>query len=623
MDKRLKIKWNDGFQILSQILLQISFCLIIIIALFYKSVYFHQISGVFNLEVENNFLRPAIIGSVFILISVIFVISFNATKWILIAVDILVSITILADIMYSKYYYNPITLTVVFYQFKFLGDIKDSATSLFNLNDLKLFIDIPFLILMGIFIRECKGIKWWVPKIVLAVVLFFTGQYYFNIAYSEADISTYAWEKKNMARDLGILYYHYDDIKNTTKKLVVSSKNLTNDEKNQIEQYKYIKVKNEYTGIDKNKNLVIIQLEAFQDFVINAQIEGQEITPNLNKLIKESIYCNNLYFQANYGNTSDAEFIANTSLYPSKTGAVYYEYPSNYYESAARVLNEQDYYTAALHGYKADFWNRTEMYRGLGFQRYYSENDFNYQKKIGFGISDEEFFKQSIDYLINDSNGKPFYGFLVSLSSHHPYYYFGDSQLYVGEYEGTMLGNFFKAANYADYALGQLFDYMKQKGIYDNTLIAIYGDHAALFTDEADNLCKYLDIEYDSIDWSKIQKVPFIVHSPQINQGIEIDKPAGQIDMLPTIANLMDIDIPYMYGRDLLNDEYGYAILPRGNVITEKFIFLIDEHNFYDINTKQQLKETDERVEEVRHYYNKKNVSSTILERNALKKLIK
>ncbi len=617
----LKINKVRNFEIFFQIILQICFYCMIALGLFYKVMYFHKISGIYDIDAEESFLDLAVWGSILVLIATIMLFSFSKTKWVLLIANIFLSIVIFADVMYSKYYYNPITLTVVFYQFKFLGDIKNSASALFNYKELLIFADIPLLIFACLYIKESKNFNWWVFKILISCVILSLGKGWFKQAYDNSQILTYIWEKKNMAKDLGVLYYHYDDFKSTFRKITMASVKLTDDEKEEIEKYRYKKTENKYTGIDKGKNLIILQLEAFQQFVINAKIEGQEVTPNLNKLIKNNIYCDNLYFQANYGNTSDAEFIVNTSLYPSKTGAVYYEYPSNTYYSIAKILNEQNYYTAAFHGYKADFWNRTEMYRSLGFQKYYSEDDFNAQKLIGFGISDDEFFKQSIDYLIQDSNGNPFYGFLVSLTSHHPYCYFQNSNLNVGKYEGTMLGDFLKGANYVDDCIGKMIDYMKKKGIYDNTVLAIYGDHAALFTDEAENLCEYLDIQYNNMNWSLIQKVPFILCSPSINKRIKLNSPAGQVDILPTIANLMDLDIPYMYGRDLLNNEYGYAVLPRSNIITEKFIFMIDEHNFYGLKTKKKLPETDDIVNEARQYYYKKNVSDIILQKNALKKL--
>lgn len=606
-----------------QIILQLIFYISIIYIMCYKVMYFHTVSGIYDTETEQNTLYWAILGSIMLVIAFSFVISFSKTKWIVILFDLFLSIIVFADIMYSKYYDNPITLSVILYQFKFLNDIKDSANALFNPKELIIFADIPILMLIALFIKEKKSKVWWRIKIAIIVLLLTFGKSYFNYAFEMGDVITYAWDRKNIARDLGVLYYHYTDVKSTARKIISTSRKLTENDIEQIEKYRYKKTKNRYTAIAQDKNLIILQLEAFQQFVINAKIEGQEITPNLNRLINDNIYFDNMYYQANYGNTSDAEFIVNNSIYPSKTGAVYYEYSTNTYKSIANSLNSQNYYTAVLHGYRADFWNRIEMYRSMDFQRYYSENDFDPQNIIGMGIGDEEFFKQSIDKLIEDSEDKNFYGFVISLSSHHPYIYFNDVELNVGKYENTMLGNFLKAAHYTDFAVGQMIEYMEQKGIYDNTVLAIYGDHAALFDDEAENLCEFLDIEYNDLNWSMIQKVPFILHIPTINSGIKIDKPCGQIDILPTVANIMGIDIPYMYGRDLFNNEYGYVVLPRGNIVTEKFIFMMNEHNFYDINTKQKLEETDVIVNEARQYYYKKNVSDIILEKNALKKLEK
>ncbi len=616
MKEFFKNLWNYKLQIL----LQIFFYIVAIFAIYKKATYFHEVTELYNVE-QLDILFISILGCVFILTAVIFFISFNITKWFMLGVNILVSIIILVDIIYAKYYSGPITITVMFYQFKLLGDIKDSTSALFNFNDLIVFADIPFLILMCIFIKEPKGIKWWTAKGIVALLLLILGQNLFVETFKSSNVSKFLWEKRNLARELGVLYHHYDDIKSTANKISMQKKLLTQKEIDDIEFYKYHQSENEYTNIAEGKNLLLIQLEAIQTFVINAKIKGVEVTPNLNKLIKNSIYANNLYYQTGYGNTSDAEFIANNSLYPSTTGPVYYEYPSNTYYSIANILNKQNYYTASFHGFEANFWNRVEMYSSLGFQKYYSQNDFKPEKIIGFGIGDKEFFEQSIEYLLKDSNGNSFYGFLVALSSHHPYTYFNDINLDVGEYEGTMLGNYLKGANYVDNAIGNMIEFMKEKGIYDNTVIAMYGDHAGLFNDEANNLCKYLGIEYNKFNWHGLQKVPFILSIPGLNKKVEINEPSGQIDILPTIANIMGIDIPYMYGKDLLNDDYGYVVLPNNNIITENFIFSIEEHNFYDSKTKELLKETEELVEEARYYYRRKNLSNFIIERNALKKV--
>ncbi|WDC83692.1 hypothetical protein PL321_14080 [Caloramator sp. mosi_1] len=83
----------------------------------------------------------------------------------------------------------------------------------------------------------------------------------------------------------------------------------------------------------KGKNLIVVQLEAFQGFLLNKKIDGIEITPNLNKLAKESLVFDNCFYQTAYGGTSDAEFLMNNSLLPIREGAVYYQYAGNNYEA--------------------------------------------------------------------------------------------------------------------------------------------------------------------------------------------------------------------------------------------------------------------------------------------------
>jgi phosphoglycerol transferase MdoB-like AlkP superfamily enzyme len=154
---------------------------------------------------------------------------------------------------------------------------------------------------------------------------------------------------------------------------------------------------NNLNGAAKGKNLIMIQVEALQEFVINAKINGQEITPNLNKWIKKSAYFNNFFYQVSAGGTSDAEFMSNNSLYPSPSGAAYYLYPNNEYNSLPKSLKDNGYSTAALHGFKGTFWNRDVMYKAVGFDNFYSERDFNIDSTVGLGLSDKSFLNQSVD----------------------------------------------------------------------------------------------------------------------------------------------------------------------------------------------------------------------------------
>ncbi len=156
-----------------------------------------------------------------------------------------------------------------------------------------------------------------------------------------------------------------------------------------------------YTGIGKGKNLIVIQVEALQNFVINLHYDGQEITPNLNRLIQEqgTLYFDKYFQLIGRGNTADAEFVSNNSLYPSMDEPTYSQYEGNTFYGLPWVLRDNGYTAWVFHGYEKEFWNRERAYPNQGFQRFISEEDFDLVETIGFGISDEEFYKQSINYL--------------------------------------------------------------------------------------------------------------------------------------------------------------------------------------------------------------------------------
>ena len=160
-------------------------------------------------------------------------------------------------------------------------------------------------------------------------------------------------------------------------------------------------------GVAKGKNLIVIQVESLQNLVINKTYNGQEITPNLNELIKgNTVYFDHYYQQIGSGNTSDAEFATNNSIYGTIESYTYKLFPDNYYRGLPVLLGEQGYQTAVLHAYEdRDFWNRENMYKSLGFGTFYGgiggtdKGQFDMTEWMGWGLTDSEFFKQAITYL--------------------------------------------------------------------------------------------------------------------------------------------------------------------------------------------------------------------------------
>ena len=154
--------------------------------------------------------------------------------------------------------------------------------------------------------------------------------------------------------------------------------NVTFDFKKDIDFEEVFKVKevikDENYGIANGKNIVVIQVEALQNFVINREYNGKELTPFLNSLIgNNSFYFNNYYYQVGGGNTADAEFTVNNSLLSTTTDAAYMKYFENTYYGLPHILKDNGYKKAeAYHAYNRDFWNRETAYVNQGFDNYFA-----------------------------------------------------------------------------------------------------------------------------------------------------------------------------------------------------------------------------------------------------------
>ncbi len=608
------------------IILEIMFYCMFAFALLIKYTYF-QTTSKLNLPPLSEKIDVTMLISTFgfivITLSIITIIFKKHRITALFAVDLVLSVLLLADTIYFRYYYNVISIPVL-KQIAVVSGISQSVETLLHKKDILFLIDFPFLlILIALSFKTIRKIDF-LKRSVLALIIFLLGFSFIKYSYVKADKSAFAFDNNSVVKNLGVSYFHFYDIKKAISENLFKDKNLTQDEKVRITSHFESKnqVSDNYKDIANGKNLLIIQVEALQEFVINRSVLGREITPNLNNLIKENIYADNFYYQVAAGNTSDAEFLVNTSLYPLKEGAVYFRYPSNTYDSIPKELKKKGYNNFVFHAYNPSFWNRTEMYRGIGFDRFYSIQDFNIDEYVGWGgwaLSDTSFFRQSIEKI---DPIKPFYGFLITLSSHHPYDYFSESgyDFDVGEYENTYLGNYLKAINYVDSSIGKLIDNLKKRGLYDNTIVVIYGDHKAFTKDRSDQLTKFLGVENNEYEWLKLQKVPLLIHIPNNDDGILIDKVCGQVDIMPTIANLMGFEANYTLGKDILNIDSGYAVLRDRSVITDDFLYVCESGKVYDYTGTELSKDSYQNI--LNQYLNNLDISDIIVEKNGLDKIL-
>lgn len=310
-----------------------------------------------------------------------------------------------------------------------------------------------------------------------------------------------------------------------------------------------------YFGIAKNKNIIFLQIESLENSVIDNKIKNQEITPNLNKLVKEGLYFNNFYSEVGPGNTADTEFVVLNSLYALPNNVAFIDYAQNQYNALPKLLTQNGYGTYALHGDVLTFWNRSNIYLNLGYQALFGKDKYNITREVGFGpssLSDEDFFNQSLTKL--EKLSQPFMATMITLSSHTPFELPNDLRT-IKIPKQTNLNytqqRYIESIHYTDQALGKFIEQLKNSNLYHNSIIVIYGDHQSYA-----NINEALAPSNTTLSDLAKNQIPLIILAPNTNLQGEINKPASLLDLYPTVANLLGVLPPKsILGQDILNTE--------------------------------------------------------------------
>ncbi|REE80152.1 phosphoglycerol transferase MdoB-like AlkP superfamily enzyme [Paenibacillus taihuensis] len=337
-----------------------------------------------------------------------------------------------------------------------------------------------------------------------------------------------------------------------------------------------------YFGAAEGKNVIIIQMEAFQNFPIHLKLGGQEVTPVLNELAGEGLYFPHIFQQIGQGNTSDAEFMSNTSIYPTAKIAMSTGYGDRAIPSLPRLLQKFGYDTNTFHVNDVTFWDRNKLYAALDFNHYYDKPNYKNDHFNSFGASDEELYRVAVEKLSADK--QPFYGQFITVSSHFPFEVPADraKMTLPDNLKGTQLGSYLLAVNYTDYAIGMLIDKLKANGMWDDTVLVLYGDHFGLQPNDndPDQVSKALGIKYDP----KVSRfnIPLIIHVPGAKEGKVVEQVGGQLDIMPTVANMLGISLQQekftAFGHDLMNIDrnvFGMRYyLPTGSFFNNDILFV-------------------------------------------------
>ena len=462
-------------------------------------------------------------------------------------------------------------------------------------------------------INDKKSLK---GSLLLAVILLGIGSIFLP---SNAWSRLYKlWNRESVVLNFGPYLYQIDDIiQSLTPKIntAFGHDNALRKVKEYYQENKYEKEENEYTNIFEGKNIIVIHAESIQKFTMDLKFNNEEVTPNLNKLAKEGIFFSNFYAEVGVGTSSDSEFTFNTSLMPSTRGTVFVNYFDRKYISVPLLLKEKGYYTYSMHANNGEFWNRNVMHKNLGYDKFYSKEDYNIDETIGLGLSDKSFFKQSVPIMkkIKESNNVPFYSLLIMLTNHTPFSDLDlmeefpttmdveiDNEIVTRNYiNNTKLGNYIRSVHYADSAIGELIDQLDENGLLENTVLVIYGDHDARLDIEEYELLYNYDpvsdkirteedegyIDFNKYEYELNKKVPFIIWTKDKQFNIDVKTPMGMIDALPTLGNMIGIHSEYQLGNDIMNaPDDNTVVFSDGSFVTSKIYYNAPKGEIYPLN---------------------------------------
>ena len=501
----------------------------------------------------------------------------------LVAIAAITSIVLYGNVAFYRFFNDFITLPVLF-QTENFGDLGSSAAASIFWTDLLYFADLAVILLAIKFVpvKAAATASTSVQRkayYVLALAVLF-----FNLGLAEAErpqLLTRSFDREMLVKNLGMYNYHLYDIyiqsKSQAQRALADGSELI--EANNYVRANQIEPSEEMEGIAEGRNLIVVTLESLQSFAINSEMNGQTITPFLNSLTEDedTIYFENFYHQTGLGKTSDSEFLLENSLYPLSGGAVFFTHSGNTYNSMAESLGENGYSTNVQHANTKSFWNRDIMYESMNIDEFYDIESFEIGEgeAVNWGMKDIPFHEQSVEHMTEMQ--QPFYSRLLTLTNHHPFTLDEEDKL-IDEYDSNSgtLNRYFQTSRYLDESIKVLFEELKEKGLYENSIIVMYGDHYGISENHNEAMTQYLGEEVTDFTSAELQKVPFFVHIPGYGEGYVDDEIGGQIDMRPTIMNLMGIDTSkdIQFGGDLFSEEHEeFVVFRDGRFVTDSVVY--------------------------------------------------
>ena len=550
----------------------------------YFSYYVDFSLGVKGL-VQNLILLMNPYSLIALILSIFLFFKGKKAYWFIFIGGFLLTFLLYANVVYFRFFSDFLTFSTL-NQASNVQSMGGAVSASFKWYDFVYFIDTIVYLFILIFKRSWLDKRVFSKKFVPVVMAASIALFFLNLAFAETDrpeLLTRTFDHKYLVKYLGPYNFTvYDGVKtiqNNQQKALASEDDLTR-------VLNYTKQKNtepnpEYYGIAKKKNIIKIHLESFQTFLINKKVNGKEVTPFLNKLSTgndDFRYYPNFFHQTGQGKTSDSEFTMDNSLYGLPQGSAYSLKGDNTYQSLPAILDQKEGYTSdVMHGDYKTFWNRDQIYKHFGIDKFYDATyyDMSDENVVNLGLKDKPFFKASAEY--QSKMKQPFYSHLITLTNHYPFTLNSeDASIDKPNTGDSTVDGYIQTAHYLDQALEQYINDLKAKGLYDDSVIMIYGDHYGISENHNNAMEKLLGEQITPAKFTDLNRTGFWLKIPGKNGTVD-ETYAGQMDVMPTILHLVGIDSKnyLMFGTDMLSKDHNDVIPFRnGDFITKDYKFV-------------------------------------------------
>lgn len=518
--------------------------------------------------------------------------------WVSWGVAALAAGVFLADVVYLRFFGDILSAGALAAAGQ-TDDVRASVLSLFEARDLWLLVDlVPGAVLAAAAVRLERWrtpARRWPAAVVLLALAAAAAAVGWARSRPDEGVLRQVFRNVFVAREVGVLNFHGLDL---GRVLVgrVWRRPPTDAEVERIAAWFRERVGDRAGtgpafGRARGRNLLMLQVESLQGFVVGFRVGGVEVTPTLNRLAAEGLHFTAVADQTDEGRSSDSELATQASLLPLPVGAAAFRHGVNDFTGLAEILGGLGYHSVSAVPFEGSFWNRRVTHRAYGFSTSLFDDAFAPGAVIGWGLNDRDFLGQMAPRL--EALPRPFCALLITLSLHHPYAGFPDrfKELEVGRFEGTAFGNYLHTMRFFDRALGQLLERLEGSGLAGDTVLALWGDHDAGLGWERE-MADALGVRWHEPDWYLTERVPLVVRVPGAGElRGEVALPAGQADVAPTLLALLGVD-PARYafvGRNLLGSPQDRPVPgAHGSFLDRRHLFVpggptLDEGRCYEL----------------------------------------